>query len=162
MIRNFYGDIFESDAHIIAHQVNCQGVMGSGIALQVKNKFPKVYNEYKSHCELYRADQRNNLLGTCLLVNTGENRIIANLFAQLTFGRIGLYTDYKAFDKCLKELRWELERFSSNSKWKLAFPYRIGSHRGGANWERISFMIGENFSESKQIDVEIWRFDKNG
>ena len=38
MIEHIKCDIFESGADAILHQVNCQGVMGSGIAKQVKEK----------------------------------------------------------------------------------------------------------------------------
>ena len=32
------GNLLESPVQIIAHQVNCLGIMGGGIALQIKNK----------------------------------------------------------------------------------------------------------------------------
>ena len=47
MIKHIKRDIFKSGADLICHQVNCQGVMGSGIAKQVREKYPKVYKEYK-------------------------------------------------------------------------------------------------------------------
>ena len=34
-----------------AHGCNCSGAMGKGIALQFKNKFPKMYLEYKKLCK---------------------------------------------------------------------------------------------------------------
>ena len=45
------GDIFESDADAILHQVNCQGKMGSGVARQVKERYPFVYELYKQACD---------------------------------------------------------------------------------------------------------------
>ena len=45
------GNLLESPVHIIAHQVNCLGIMGGGIALQIKNKWPKVFEEYKEFIE---------------------------------------------------------------------------------------------------------------
>lgn len=49
MIRIVDGDLFAArDVDIIAHQVNCQGVMGSGVALQVRKLFPDVFDGYKS------------------------------------------------------------------------------------------------------------------
>lgn len=47
MIKIIDGDLFETDAKFIVHQVNCMGRMGSGVALQVKEKYPHVYEEYK-------------------------------------------------------------------------------------------------------------------
>mgnify|MGYP002570523564 FL=1 len=44
MIKIIDGDLFRSNARIIVHQVNCQKRMGSGVALQVKKKYPNVYN----------------------------------------------------------------------------------------------------------------------
>ena len=46
MIKIIDGDLFETDAKFIVHQVNCMGRMGSGVALQVKEKYPHVYEEY--------------------------------------------------------------------------------------------------------------------
>ena len=40
------GNVFDSDADIICHQVNCQGVMGSGVAKEVRERFPNVYEQY--------------------------------------------------------------------------------------------------------------------
>ena len=44
-------DIFDSGADIICHQVNCQGVMGSGLAKQIRERYPIVYEEYKKWCD---------------------------------------------------------------------------------------------------------------
>jgi O-acetyl-ADP-ribose deacetylase (regulator of RNase III) len=32
------GDLLDQKADVITHQVNCLGVMGAGVALQIKNK----------------------------------------------------------------------------------------------------------------------------
>ena len=48
------GDIFDSNADAIVHQVNCQGVMGAGVARQVRDKYPNVYVEYRALCDRYR------------------------------------------------------------------------------------------------------------
>lgn len=50
MIRVIDGDLFTTDARFIVHQVNCKGVMGSGVAKQVRNKYPHVFVEYKKAC----------------------------------------------------------------------------------------------------------------
>ena len=33
---------------IICHQVNCKGVMGAGLAKQIRDKWPVVFDEYKT------------------------------------------------------------------------------------------------------------------
>ena len=35
---------------VICHQVNCIGAMGAGLALQIRNKWPIVYEKYKEDC----------------------------------------------------------------------------------------------------------------
>lgn len=43
MLKHIKGDIFKSNADAILHQVNCQGVMNSGVAKQVREKYPIVF-----------------------------------------------------------------------------------------------------------------------
>ncbi len=44
------GDIFEVGANILVNPVNCVGVMGKGLALQFKQKYPQMYVEYRNIC----------------------------------------------------------------------------------------------------------------
>lgn len=45
------GDLFESDAQCLVNTVNTVGVMGKGIALGFKKKFPDMYRDYVERCE---------------------------------------------------------------------------------------------------------------
>ena len=47
MIKFIKGDLFSSNCQALVNTVNCLGVMGKGIALQFKNKYPEMYKEYK-------------------------------------------------------------------------------------------------------------------
>jgi O-acetyl-ADP-ribose deacetylase (regulator of RNase III) len=44
------GDIFASGAEVLVNTVNCVGVMGKGLALEVKQRFPKVFEDYRYAC----------------------------------------------------------------------------------------------------------------
>lgn len=46
------GDLFESNAQTLVNTVNCVGVMGRGVALQFKEHFPDMYENYVRRCEL--------------------------------------------------------------------------------------------------------------
>lgn len=46
------GDIFESGADILVNPVNCVGVMGKGLALEFKKRFPADFDEYKTACDM--------------------------------------------------------------------------------------------------------------
>lgn len=44
-------DLFQSQCQTIVNTVNCVGVMGVGLALQFKNRFPAMYKDYKELCD---------------------------------------------------------------------------------------------------------------
>ncbi|HML96497.1 MAG TPA: macro domain-containing protein [Thermodesulfobacteriota bacterium] len=46
------GDIFKSDAQTLVNTVNCVGVMGKGLALEFKKRFPDMYQDYVEQCKL--------------------------------------------------------------------------------------------------------------
>ncbi|MBV9280934.1 MAG: macro domain-containing protein [Chloroflexi bacterium] len=50
MVEIVKGDILESDAQTLVNTVNCVGVMGKGIALEFKNRFPDMYQDYVARC----------------------------------------------------------------------------------------------------------------
>lgn len=44
------GSLFECGAHAIVNPVNCVGVMGKGLALQFRTRYPSMYHAYKQAC----------------------------------------------------------------------------------------------------------------
>jgi len=44
------GDIFKSRMKTLVNTVNCVGVMGKGLALEFKNRFPEMYIDYTLLC----------------------------------------------------------------------------------------------------------------
>lgn len=172
MIKIVEGNIFDSKANFIVHQTNCQGVMGSGVALQVAERFPHVEKEYmkyvryckKNHIEpLGTVQYVPNEVWALIMVDTMKNnnviafdtnyQYIVNLFGQSTFGE-GLHTDLKALKKALMDVREKAEKIGAT----VAMPYKIGSCRGGAKWDDVYTIIKKVFEKSS-VDVEIWRYD---
>lgn len=51
MVRVLIGDLFASQAQTLVNTVNCVGVMGKGIALEFRNRFPEMYKDYVQRCE---------------------------------------------------------------------------------------------------------------
>ena len=52
MIKLIQGDLLEQDdVKAIVNAVNCVGVMGKGIALQFKHRWPANFTEYAAACE---------------------------------------------------------------------------------------------------------------
>lgn len=52
MVKLINGDLLEAKETYIAHQVNCYGAMGRGVALQIKNRYPDVYRRYHEYLSL--------------------------------------------------------------------------------------------------------------
>jgi uncharacterized protein YwgA/O-acetyl-ADP-ribose deacetylase (regulator of RNase III) len=44
------GNLFDSEAQTLVNTVNCVGVMGKGVALEFKNRFPEMYEDYVTRC----------------------------------------------------------------------------------------------------------------
>ena len=141
MIRYIKGDLLETDCDIICHQVNCQGKMNSGVAKAVREKWPVVYDNYRAKYEECVWCKRSPL-GDIQIVLVDTRQIVVNLFSQDNFGYDGKrYTSYDAFWNCLNLLKQ-----TTLPEQTIAFPYKIGCVRGGANWKIIKAMIEEVFA----------------
>lgn len=173
MIKIIEGNLFNSKANFIVHSVNCQGVMGGGVALQVAEKYPHIeiaYRKYLQHCK----KQNIKPLGTVqfcpidvwamTMVDTIKNHIvidydkdyqyIVNLFGQDSFGMGECHTDLKALRKGFITIRDMAEIIGAS----VAMPYLIGSFRGGASWDDVYAIIEETFKDST-VNVEICKLD---
>lgn len=51
MLKFVTGDFFDFDADIMVNTVNCVGIMGAGVALAFKNKYPVMFNYYAEQCK---------------------------------------------------------------------------------------------------------------
>lgn len=140
MIKFVEGDLLEAEEDIIGHQVNCQGVMGSGVAKQIKDRFPVAYNEYKKS---FKYTMKKFLLGRCQIIIT--DKYIANLFGQFDYGYGKQQTDYDALKNALMELKW----YAKENELTVALPFKIGSDRGGADWNIVYGIIEEVFRDYK-------------
>lgn len=149
MIAHLDGDLLQVqkmlNIDVICHQVNCQGVMGSGIAKQIRDTYPQVYDEYKKKCDIAGADKAS-LLGQAQVIGLDDNYLagrkvlhVCNLFSQYSYGYDGKrYTSYDAFWEALHNLKLKTPK-----GYTIGLPYKIGCDRGGANWNIIEAMIEE-------------------
>lgn len=139
-------DILTVEKGIICHQVNCQGVMGTGIALSIKQKWPKVFEEYRN--KLLMPRYKN--LGKAQILNVGDDLYIANLFGQFDFGRDYRRTEYGSIYAALKELRaWSVirARMEGKQNWPIYFPWKMSCNNAGGNWNLVMEMLDELFPD---------------
>lgn len=50
MVEVREGSVLDSNAQTLVNTVNCVGVMGKGVALEFKKRFPDMYEEYAAKC----------------------------------------------------------------------------------------------------------------
>src|SRR5699024_6983937 len=148
MIRIVYGDILDAKESVIGHQVNCKGVMGAGLAKQLRNKEEKIYSNYRFWCETKPVDE---LLGSVQLVKVAHNKYVANIFAQYNYGRVGRYTNYTA----LKSGLTKLKEFSQSNNLTVALPFGLGSGLAGGEWGVIYNIIDEVFDDCEVVLYKI-------
>lgn len=150
MIKEVKGDLLQAIENIIGHQVNCQGVMGLGLAAKIKNKYPQAYKMYKT---VTKFNDPQSLLGISLIVKVDENKYVANLFGQLNYGRNKKqYTDYEALNKALIELK----EYALNNNLTVALPYGLGCGLAGGDWSIVRNLIDKTF---KDYEVTIYKID---
>ena len=166
MIEYHQMNLLDSNCDYICHQVNCQGKMNSGVAKAIRGKWPIVYESYLAkYNEIIRIASSaltmpvSLMLGTIQIVGlwedyykTNEHQSVINMFAQANYGYDGQkYTSYDAFWSCLEQIKSVVPKGSS-----IAFPYKIGCCRGGADWDIISRMIEKVLGEDYTVHI-CWR-----
>ena len=162
MIRYKTGDILGPDNKtvIIGHQVNCQGVMGAGLAKQIRERYPKAYEDYKNACQIVHMDV---IMGQCVMTATGEpsacppwERHIAHLFGQFGYGRYGRQTNYDALRNALVLLHANAKAMHCD----VSLPYRLGCGLAGGDWITVARIIEEVFCDD--VLCEIWKYNPKG
>ena len=152
MIRIVDGSLLDATEDILCHQVNCQGVMGSGVALALKNKYGHLYPSYRSFWRIATKNRATSaLLGRVYYVACEDNHIIANIFGQDTYGRDDIvYTDYNALETGLTKVR----DFATEKGLTVAMPYKIGWGSANGDWDTVYKIIEKVFSN---MDVTLYK-----
>lgn len=155
-IVHYTGDVLQSGAGVIAHQVNCKGVMGAGIALQIRQKYPNVFSAYRAVCKKSTSEDLLGKIQPCLCGGASE-RWVVNCFAQAECGTAAVQTDYAAFESCMTKLRdWAV----FHDRKRIAIPFGIGCGLAGGSWNVVSSILSRVFSDNGVV-LEIWKLPNN-
>ena len=136
MLRIVCSDLLTVSADYIAHQVNCRGVMGAGLALALRRTNPKMFALYQQHCRQYSP---LDLLGKSFICDN-----IISVFGQLNYGRDKsvVYTDYSALRQAFSAIHKRLPIEKS-----IAFPFGFGCGLANGDWNIIKQLIVDCFPE---------------
>lgn len=147
MIRFERGDILAADAEALVNTVNCVGVMGRGIALQFKNRFPANFKAYAAACK------RNEVRpGKMFVFDTRElswPRYIINFPTKRHWRGKSRIEDIRAgLDALADEIRAREIR-------SVAIP-PLGSGLGGLDWNDVRPLIEEAMAVLPDVGVVIF------
>lgn len=148
MIESKFGDILTANVEAIVNTVNCVGVMGKGIALQFKLKYPENYRFYKTTC-----DQGRMMVGKVLIFQRESidyPKYIINFPTKRHWkGKSTLQDISEGLDSLVAEIK--------HLKIKsIAIP-ALGSGLGGLDWQQVKSLIIDAFSSLP--DVEVWLYE---
>lgn len=136
------GNIFDSKMQTITCTINTVGVMGRGIALEFKRRYPNYYKGYRKHCEQG-------------LVTTGK------IYLHKKTNPWILSFPTKEHWKNPSKIEWieqGLDYLADNYKRmgieSLALP-ALGCANGGLDWEIIRILIIKKL-ENLPIEIELY------
>lgn len=156
MLRHAKGNLIDmaenGDFDIIVHGCNCQNVMGSGIAKEIRERYPQVYSaDSVAHRDALDEEGWTPGSPICLLGNYSEttdtenardfNFRIINAYTQVNFVPRGVdHFEYGSFSLILRKLAavYPSKRFG--------FPY-IGMGLAGGDKKRILTLL-EDFANT--------------
>ena len=157
-IKTQIGNLLYVKAGHIVHGCNAQGVMGSGVALGVKQTFPQAYEAYS---QVYT--KHGLQLGRAYPVLITSQLMIWNAVTQNLYGTGNRLTNYEAVATCFEQVNdWIAENEKACDERSLTLNERampaevhiplIGAARGGGNWE----IIREIIEQTMDYPVTLW------
>lgn len=143
MVTFVKGDIFKSPAQVLTNAVNCVGVMGKGVALEFKNRYPLMFDDYKSRC-----DQGKVKPGQPYLWEDDSAQIL-NFPTKRHWKDNSLLQD---IEDGLKHLASSYEQMGIQS---IAMP-ALGCGLGGLKWSEVQSLIVKYFGSIPDLDVYVY------
>jgi O-acetyl-ADP-ribose deacetylase (regulator of RNase III) len=145
-IRQLRGNIFSTTANVLVNTVNCVGIMGAGLALECRYRYPQMYLEYRRACELRQISPGRLQLWKFSRpwVLNFPTKAHWRYPSKLEYIRDGL----RSFEQLCE----------GSSLESVAFP-RLGTAHGGLGWSEVEPLMLECLSRIRGVDFEIWEFD---
>ena len=143
MVRFVKGDMFAGAYDIRVNTVNCVGVMGAGVALAFKERYPDMYRTYRAACDAGQVRPGKVEVWRTL------TEWIVNFPTKRHWRQKSRYED---IDSGLKSLR---EYLSAQGRVSVALP-ALGCGHGGLDWERVRPMIEQALGD---LDADVVVFE---
>jgi O-acetyl-ADP-ribose deacetylase (regulator of RNase III)/uncharacterized protein YwgA len=142
-VRTMIGNIMASEAQTLTNTVNTVGVMGKGIALLFRERFPTMYREYVELCE--RGELR-----------LGRPYLWAPILPPwvLNFPTKHHWRGHADLDRIVEGLGYLEEHYEDWGITSIAVP-PLGCGEGGLEWEIVGPTLYQHLSRLR-IPVELY------
>lgn len=137
------GNIFETKCSTIVNTVNCVGVMGKGIALEFKKRYPEMFLDYVKRCNMSEVKT-----GTPYVYTYDEDLKILN-FPTKDHWRSPSRLSY-----VIDGLDWFIDNYEKYNIKSIAFP-PLGCGNGGLTWDVVGPIMYQKLLDLP-IDIEIY------
>jgi O-acetyl-ADP-ribose deacetylase (regulator of RNase III) len=142
------GNLFTSDCQTLVNTVNCVGVMGAGIALEFKYRYPEMFDKYVRYC-----DEKLIQIGKLWVYDIpNTTRKILNFPTKQHWK---YPSKYEYLEQGLKKF---VETYKEKGIISVAFPL-LGTLNGGLDSNRVSDLMYKHLGNC-DISVEIYEFDE--
>jgi O-acetyl-ADP-ribose deacetylase (regulator of RNase III)/uncharacterized protein YwgA len=143
MIKVLIGNLLESKAQTLVNTVNCVGVMGKGIALEFKKRFPEMYQDYVMRCEQKQ-------------VKLGEPYLFKSLFTPwiLNFPTKDDWRSVSRIEDIVRGLEYLKQHYKEWDITSLAVP-PLGCGNGQLEWRIVGPTLYHHLSEL-DIPIELY------
>lgn len=142
MIKYSDNTVFNVGAQTLVNSVNCVGVMGAGIALEYKLRFPNMYNNYVTRCV-----QKEVKIGRPYVYREHGNPWIMNFPTKNNW-------KYPSKIEWIEQgLDYFVKNYERGGIISVAFP-KLGCENGGLNWNDVQNVM-EKYLQNISIEVYI-------
>lgn len=147
MIKYTKGNLLNAPTEALVNTVNTVGIMGKGIALQFKKRFPNNFKIYAKACK-----NKTLTVGKLLIVKEitldGE-KLIINFPTKAHWRN---KSKYEYIEDGLKELRKKIVDYGIKS---IAIP-PLGCGNGGLSWEKVKSMIERSLGNIENTEILVY------
>lgn len=143
MFKALIGDMFTSRAQTLVNTVNCVGVMGKGVALEFKKRFPQMFDDYFTRCE-----RKQVRLGEPYLYRDLTSAMVVNFPTKDHWRSASRLADIE------RGLDYFIQHASAWGITSVAFP-PLGCGNGGLEWAEVGPLMYRKLV-NLNIDVEVY------
>lgn len=141
------GNLLDAHTQALVNTVNTVGIMGKGIALQFKERFPANFKIYQQACKEGEVEigkmlvvKENTLQGEYLIINFPTKK---EWFKK---------SQYSFIEEGLKDLAKKIIDYKIKS---IAIP-PLGCGNGGLKWNKVKDLITQYLGNLEEVDIQIF------